>query len=97
MGWWLWASIVAPSWIFGMTQTFATCEGGMLAVALSHAATIVYEVAREVRRCRTTSSSSRLEPLRDRVRSHLSQPEGFALLGLHLLATWYLGLLPAAQ
>ena len=97
MGWWLWAFIVAPSWIFGLTQTFASCEGGMLAVALSHAATIVYEVAREVRRRRTTSSSSsRLEPLRDRVRSHLSQPEGFALLGIHLLGTWYLGLLPVS-
>ena len=87
----VWACIVAPSFFFGVTQTCGTCEGGVLAVALSHMATIVYEVLRVVRLKPNNNTISWIQ-----VQSHLSQPEGFFLLFCYLFGTWYLRMLPGS-
>ena len=93
MGWWIWACIIAPSWAFGMAQICASCEGGFLAVALSHAAVVTYEI-RRIRRRRRPWTPHDENQLRTQIRSHLSRLEGFLLLACYLAGTWYLRMLP---
>lgn len=72
---------------------------GLLAVAVGHVFLVAYHA---LRRCSLLGATRRIQPeVRDYdfvegLKSHLSQPEGFALIGSYLIGSWMLGWMPSS-
>lgn len=77
---------------------------GLLAVAVGMCATLAYQAARyfgvgpigRAPRTAVQAAGARPYDFMEGVKTHLSQPEGFVLLGLYLSGTWMLRLMPAS-
>jgi len=67
---------------------------GLCAVMVAQMLVLVYHIVRTIQLHNDKADSNMWPTLARQITGHVSQPEGFALLGLYLCGTWLLRLMP---